>query len=167
MRYSSWYWKPSWLYTDLKHSWKTALLNKIWWVLMVTFPLLPKVDCNKTQIKAWLDTYLKFYCIYIPYITCIFKKDFIFNNSYVGEWCFACGCSALVSKKRSWFPTDSLLAIQLAVDEEQTRVLCKTSRSCELLSHISSQICFQRENIYVLTWQTFSLIYVLIPIYPP
>lgn len=41
---------------------------------MDTFPLLPKVDCNKTQIKAWLDTYLKFYCIYIPYITCILKK---------------------------------------------------------------------------------------------
>lgn len=65
---------------------------------MVTFPLLPKVDYNKTQIKAWLDTYLKFYCIYILYIPCIFKKDLFFNNSYVGEWCFACGCSALVRR---------------------------------------------------------------------
>lgn len=62
-----WYW--SWADTHWPSAFrKTALWNQIWWVLMVTSPLLPKVDCNKTQIKVWLDTYVKFYCIYIPCI---------------------------------------------------------------------------------------------------
>lgn len=55
---------------------------------MVIFPLLPKVDCNKTQIKAWLDTFKVLLYLYSIYYLTLYdkgyiflKKDFIVNHS--------------------------------------------------------------------------------------
>lgn len=59
---------------------------------MVTFPILPKVDCNKTPIKVWLDTFKVLLYLYFTHFLKLYDKRFSFLVSH------HCHCLCLQSE---------------------------------------------------------------------